>query len=399
MAKSQKKLLKGARVPPVDPDGMAVESSDGGFSGPEGPPSPGGMEEPATKKANTSELECYDIATPGTSSTTTCASSPPSSVPAAAPVEPAPPGIFEVMQMLHSMNQDQVAMRLSFERFHDRFEVQERSIAKLDRAIVSAVDGLDTRLETFKREVDARFAKLVISPTPAAAPKTPPGASSSGGASSGGPPASSTTRSSTAGSPLASSPSAVEADRKLIALGFPRTLPRPALLGWWEVVRLQLPLDVQSKATFQGGTGKSFSVVFPCRADARAFTSFISINKILFHWTSPRGEAPFPVSFKAERSVEEKNRGRALAEAWKILSPLINDSAAFDKGQMKFTTDPRRGTIAVATGLDMWDLVQLKFNNDTYSITTDDASFAFFGIAPEVAEAVRTSVATPRASQ
>jgi hypothetical protein len=400
MSKTQKKSQKkGARDPPVDHDGMAVESSDGGFSGPEGPPSSDGQGEPAAKKANTTGIECFDIATPGASSTPSGTVSPPSSAPAAAPVEAAPPGISEVLLLLHTMNQNLSNQGQQLARFNDRFEAQDRLMANIDRTIVSAVDNIDSRLEKFKLEVDARFAKLAISPQPAAVPREAPWTKSSGGASSGGPPAHSPARSAAAGSPAASSSAAAEFGRKVIAIGFPRTLPKPALQGWWEDARLQLPLDIQSKGTFQGGTGKAFSVVFPSRADARSFTSAISSGKVNFLWTSPRkDEKPYPINFKTERTVEEKDRGRALSGAWQLLSPLIHDSANFDPDKMKFTTDPRRGAISVATGLDMWDLVQLKSTAGTYSITTNDESFSFFGIPPEVADAVRTSLAAPRAA-
>jgi hypothetical protein len=165
------------------------------------------------------------------------------------------------------------------------------------------------------------------------------------------------------------------------------------------MARLQLPLDIQSKGTFQGGTGKAFSVVFPSRADARAFTSAISSGNVLFLWTSPRkDEKPYPINFKTERTVEEKDRGRALSGAWLLLSPLIRDSANFSSDSMKFITDPRRGSISVATGMDMWDLVLLKSDAGTFSITTDDVNLKYFGVPPDVAEAVRTSLAAAPAA-
>ena len=67
---------------------------------------------------------------------------------------------------------------------------------------------------------------------------------------------------------------------------------------------------------------------------------------------------------------------------------------------MKFITDPRRGTIAVSTGADMWELVHLKaVDGGTFAITTDDSSFNFFGIPLSVAESVRTSIAAAPAAQ
>jgi hypothetical protein len=119
----------------------------------------------------------------------------------------------------------------------------------------------------------------------------------------------------------------------------------------------------------------------------------------LFLWTSPRkDEKPYPINFKTERTVEEKDRGRALSGAWVLLSPLIRDSGNFSSDSMKFITDPRRGSISVATGMDMWDLVLLKSDAGTFSITTDDVNLKYFGVPPDVAEAVRTSLAAAPAA-
>ena len=345
-------------------------------------------------------------------------SSVPAPDPAAVAAPPAPMTLDSLATMMFNLmhKMDVIDAKMDTKmgvidaKMDTKMDAIDAKVDKLDSKLFSPVELLDSRFEVFKDEVNARFEALQLGPAAAAHASTPihagsglPKASwskSAGGASSRGPPAPSPARTTTAGSPSASSPSADEAGRKIIAIGFPRTLPRPALIGWWETVRLRLPLDIQCKGTFQGGTGKAFSVVFPCRDDARAFTTHISTNQTLFNWTSPRkDEQPFPINFKTERTIEEKDRGRALSGAWLLLSPLIKDSKAFDKDQMKFVTDPRRGTIAVATGLDMWTLVQLRANNDSFSITTDPKSFAFFGIDEKVAEAVRTSVAAPRASQ
>ena len=297
---------------------------------------------------------------------------------------------------------------------HVEMKAHNQLFSHLDSKITQIEANLDTKMdakfEAFKTEVNLRMENLSLassSAAPAATTSTqgsglakPPWRNSTGGASSGGPSATTPLRSTAAGSATETSAPTDEVGRKVIAIGFPRTLPRPALLGWWEEQRLRLPLDIQSKGTFQGGTGKAFSVTFPTRADARSFTSTISAGKFEFLWDSPRAEEkPYIINFKTERTVEEKDRGRALSGAWRILDPLIRDSAKFDSSSMKFTTDPRRGSIAVATGKDMWDLVLLKTVDGVLTITTDDTNLKYFGISPEVADSIRTTIAAPPAGQ
>ena len=290
-------------------------------------------------------------------------------------------------------------------------KAHNQQFSHLDSKITQIEANLDTkmdaRFEAFKSEVNLRMETLSLASSSAAQTppvqgiKAPVRANSNGGAPPGRHSSSPPSRSTAARSTTASSSSAAtDADCKLIALGFPRTLPRPALLGWWEEVRTQVPLDIQCKGSFQGGTGKAFSVVFPSKADARAFTAFVSTNRTVFCWTSPRAdETPYTINFRADRSIEEKDRGRALAAAWRILSPQVKDSSKFDPSVMKFVTDTRRGTIAVATGKDMWDLVKLSGDDGKFTISTFDDSFNFFNISLEVAEAVRISLAATPSPQ
>ena len=68
---------------------------------------------------------------------------------------------------------------------------------------------------------------------------------------------------------------------------------------------------------------------------------------------------------------------------------------------MKLITDPARGTIAIATGKDMWELVELKSAGDHYAVHAFEANLLVFGVGPAIVEAIRASstrmapVATP----
>ena len=326
---------------------------------------------------------------------------------AGAPVFLAPSQFDQLSAMMTHLSSMVVGIQLDLTAHNQQFSHLDSKITQIETNLDTKMDA---KFEAFKTEVNLRLENLSLassSAAPAATTSTqgsglakPPWRNSTGGASSGGPSSTTPLRSTAAGSVTDTSAPADEGGRKVIAIGFPRTLPRPAVLGWWEEHRLQLPLDIQSKGTFQGGTGKAFSVTFPTRADARKFTSAISDGKLEFLWDSPRAEEkPYIINFKTERTLEEKNRGRALSGAWKILDPLIRDSAKFDSSSMRFTTDPRRGCIAVATGKDMWDLVQLKTVDGVLTITTDDTNLVYFGIPPEVADAIRTTIAATPAGQ
>ena len=160
-----------------------------------------------------------------------------------------------------------------------------------------------------------------------------------------------------------------------------------------------VPKHHHEKGVFQGGHGKTFAVVFPSRADARLFTAALSSCKAELLWTSPRvDEAKSTITFRTERTVAERDRGRALSGAWKVLSPIVKGAPAFVAG-MKFITEPRRGTIAVSTGLDMWDLVSLKPSADGFVIVADDHNLTHFGVSPEITEALRSSIASSAAGQ
>jgi hypothetical protein len=168
---------------------------------------------------------------------------------------------------------------------------------------------------------------------------------------------------------------------------------------WWEAARSLFPDDIYDSVKYLGGSGRACTVSLPSQAEARRFTGFIANNDLEVVWVSPRiGEGKFPISFKPERTVPERDRGRALQHAWGILSPLIKGSIAFVPG-MKFTTDTKRPAASISViapgGVDMWPLVTLRPGIGQATIDTHDENLKFFGISAEVAESLRTIVAAP----
>jgi hypothetical protein len=317
-----------------------------------------------------------------------------SASPAAAPMDNA-----DVAQMFQQMMASFAALRTDV-------NASAAAVGALDVKFDTKIASMDVKIAAMDARISAFGAAPAASPAPAGKAAHwdwdgPSRWNRPAAGSTTATPAASTTPSkekSTGPRPATSTPA--EFGRKVIAVGFPRLLPRPALVAWWEEARKAVPALVGDKGTFQGGMGKSFMVVFPTRDDARAFTSAISTSKAEFVWRPVRAAGePSPINFKTERTIEERQRGQALSNAWKILSPLVKESSVFN-GHMKFITDSRRGCIAVSTGggTDMWVLVNLVATNGLFSITTEDESFKYFGIPDTVAEAVRTSIAAAPAS-
>jgi hypothetical protein len=285
------------------------------------------------------------------------------------------------------------------------------SVAALDAKVGDQISGLDSKLDAYKQEVDAKFAALAASPAAPVAshlragrwqapgPSTAAAASGTAPASYYAPaagPAAHRPPPWTSSSPAAQ-PGLHEFGSKVFALGFPRRLPRTALMTFWDDVRGKLPGHFTAEAKFQGGHGKSFGVGFPTREAARLFVSAVRDFDLPggFKWASPReGEGTSMISFRIERTVAEGNRGRALSKSWELVAPLVKACPAWKAG-MKLITDSSRGTIAIATGRDMWDLVELRPAGDGYTVHTDDSNLLLFGVGPAIAEAIRTSLAKP----
>jgi hypothetical protein len=313
--------------------------------------------------------------------------------PPAAPVIPGPgPSMSDLLQAIGAMS---TGIDKRFDSFEARFEGTDRKIV-----------AVSTEFKAFQAEVNAKFAALNLAAsagTEVIAKKvTPPWHNTAAGSSSAAAP------SAAAAAPAARQPapqahqataSPSEVGRKVYALGFPRKLPRPALLAFWDEVKAKMPLHLVADAKFQGGHGKSFGVVFPSRDAARLFSASFKENQSAdCKWSSPRdGEGTSPISFRVERTITERDRGRALSKSWTLLSPLVRLSKAWKPG-MKLVTDPGRGTIAIATGLDMWELIELKPVGDGFSIIAFEDNLKHFDVGPAIVEAVRASTAAPAAA-
>jgi hypothetical protein len=307
----------------------------------------------------------------------------------------AEPSLADLLKAMCNMNQN---IDRRFDQFESRF-------AGCDRKI----EAITTEFKDFQAVATAKFAAITIAAPvalasaagqPVAAWPLPGAASASHAARA---PTGHAARPVDQQPPKAAAVPPAEFGRKLFALGFPRALPRAGLIAFWEHAMTIVPPALSANAVFQGGTGKTFAVVFPTREEAKIFTAAITDKQAESCWTSPRvGEGKFKITFRAERTVAQRDRGRALSGAWQILTPLINASPALLPG-MKYTTDPGRGSISVISGTgssaDMWDLVSLKPLGEGFSIFTHDDNLKHFGVTTSVIDAIRTASAASAAAQ
>jgi hypothetical protein len=317
---------------------------------------------------------------------------PPNAAPATPTAEPS------MLQLLAAINNMSFNVGKRFDSVDTRLDGNDRRY-----------DEISTEFKNFKVEVDAKFAAITAPAAagPAAAPRRP--APPWAAPVAGSPPTSSYYTSAAAPSAQKTPPWAAPAQsssdefgRKVFAMGFPRKLPRLALIAFWDEVKAKMPTHLVHEAKFTGGPAKHFGVVFPSREAARLFTTTVSdiARTTECRWVSPReGEGSSAISFRVERTIAERDRGRVLSKSWTLLSPLVRLTNAWKAG-MKLTTDSARGTIAVvsALGADMWELVELKADGDGYAVLAFEANLAHFGVGPATAEAIRASSTKPAAA-
>jgi hypothetical protein len=386
------------------PEEMAVDdsTSEGEVAPgipPEAPPfdeeaRPGSPIEPPNKIArSTQEFIIGSDDGGGSSQCTPVAAPAPAPAAASAPVDTSNAAI---MAMLASMNQNNSA---NMDRLTQRFEAQDAKIVHLDRTILSSVGALDDRLEKFKSDVDARFAALSLGASGSGRPpwtKVAPAASAGPDAPPSAAPAVPRPNSATQGQTSTSA----EFGLKVFALGFPRKLPASALRAWWETEKARMPAHIVADAIFQGGHGSTFGLKFPTRDAAKMFTASFSTNApaLDFQWASPRaGEGSSKITFRPERSVADRDRGRALSKAWTLISPIVRLCPNWVEG-MRLVTDPSRGTISIATKVDMWPLIALKPSPEGHSIIAFDPDLLYFGVGPATVEAIRSNTAATSTS-
>jgi uncharacterized coiled-coil protein SlyX len=164
--------------------------------------------------------------------------------------------------------------------------------------------------------------------------------------------------------------------RTIIAFGFTRVLPRPALLAHFDSVLKAMPDKFRlNRDMFRGGGGKGYSLEITDVAEGAAFIRWISDNPVI--WQGPRADdEPLNIRFRLLSSPEDSARGRRLAPIHDWLTKHLEDSCNYDQ-TMKIKTNTRKGRIAVETEHDSFVIATIV--ND--ELVFDQTSLQYFGFS------------------
>jgi hypothetical protein len=253
-----------------------------------------------------------------------------------------------------------------FEKLNYRFNKNEQAVAALEKTI---------------EDQGARIAKLEASQASSAGPPRTYAAAAMGSGSGASPsPAPAATR--PAGGPAVHAETPINSpSMKVIALGFPRRLPRQALLAHWEAVAVGMPQDIKQGTTPNAGNAKAYSITFADTQSINKFMNYMRDNPDKAEWTDPRdGATRINIAFKRERPLADRDRGKALSPAWEFTQQRVTQSTKYAP-EMRIVTDTRRGTISAATSRDMWELFRLDATADGYALHADNSNLEHFGIA------------------
>jgi hypothetical protein len=177
------------------------------------------------------------------------------------------------------------------------------------------------------------------------------------------------------------SPSHIQDSHKILVLGLPRELPRPAHYRIVDEIRCMAPDGMLNDIKVLTGGRKVFAIAFPTAAAARRFSSWIQDHE--YEWGDPRDGAMLKLNFVIPRSLAERARGRALKDAWKILDAQLASGHRNVTDDMKVVSDTVRGRLSIKTDEDIWNIFYLKAKDtqpDAYTLHFDPASLAYFGI-------------------
>jgi hypothetical protein len=176
-------------------------------------------------------------------------------------------------------------------------------------------------------------------------------------------------------------------DTKIIVIGFPRALPKAALLSHFERV-MKAFVDAgngNTKPTFYGNAGTMYSIGFGTGRDLGTFMRWYRLNRRLVRWRDPRAdpkddsEEHFKdIIFKSPSSPEERARGKNLAPYHQFLEKFLKDSPKHcDK--MLFRTRPDKGTISIETDADLWTPFHIDITDATNTVILNTDVLQVFG--------------------
>ena len=342
--------------------------------------------------------------------------------PVPTPTPTADPSNADIMRMLEQLNSN---WSMQFNAIRTEVRDQSEHVEGLSSAMSELrvnldqhkhtankrMDDMEKLVKAQHREFENELKVLRASPQPppwrAAATAFPPAVVSAAAAADAGPSSSSAAPSSSAAAPRgpaarrrqgsapppAATPSSTSSPTtssrsKVLALGFPRRLPRPALVAHWASVRRALPDDITENTHISAGSATMYSVTFPSPLHASKFLQLVrTLPKDATAWEDPRNpDETRSINFKADKTPQQQVHGRAFAPFYLKVKEFLSKASNFKEG-MGLQVDTARGTLQVISRHDLWELAQVELINDITAINLNKGNLDYFSIPHDVFQA------------
>jgi hypothetical protein len=288
------------------------------------------------------------------------------------------------------------------------------TVAGMQTSFSAQLASLQTKAANEKKEIDEKLAQLQnmvastsTDPTAPAASSQYPPARACEGAASGNYAAAVAAAAITTGAAArpafpqrASRPSSAPASSrtransdqyKILALGFPRDIPRNAHINFYNSI-VQLCGNLLDNTTCLAGNGKAHSIKFDSADDKRAFMKSYRNHKDSIRRVDPRNEESIEIYFKDIKEPEAATKGKALSPYYGLVERHMGKENAakwFPPGA-DLIPDTKKGRLMLRTDNDLWILATIK--NEKVEPDTD--VFQSFGISASSVEDLAPSVAT-----
>lgn len=181
-----------------------------------------------------------------------------------------------------------------------------------------------------------------------------------------------------------------------MAAGFPRDLTRRTFESHWEKVKSLVPTAYTNDVKLFAGTGRVYSIGFTTMQQARDFLNAVNpvIDQLPWESSRPEDTTPFPIRFRFERSIPEREMGRAFSVAWERVLKRLQESPHWNPKTHRLITERRKEALAIAVENDFWYLYTLRRDRDgkIVDLCADESSLAYWGIGKEEAEEIRVSI-------
>jgi hypothetical protein len=142
---------------------------------------------------------------------------------------------------------------------------------------------------------------------------------------------------------------------KILALGFPRDIPRTAHIKFYDSI-VELSGTLLKNTTCLAGNGKAHSILFNTAAEKRAFMQWYRNNKHTIGWIDPRTKENAAIYYKDLKEPAEAARGKALSPYYALVEKHMKmpSAAKWFPEAADLIADTRKGRLMIRTELDLW---------------------------------------------